>query len=54
MVDHAQGIELRLVDVVERRDRMARLGRRSEVAELDAEIGRLQDELARTAELLAS
>ena len=54
MIDHAQGVELQLVEAVERRDRMARLGRTAEAEQLDTEVRRLQDELARTAELVAS
>lgn len=54
MIDHAQGVELQLVEAVERRDRMARLGRADELRQLDAEVRRLQDELARTADRLAS
>lgn len=42
---HASGLELRLIDLVDERDRWLRVGR--DVGSLDEEIADLQDELAR-------
>ncbi len=49
--DHAMGLELEIVELVERRHLADRFGRAEEVAELGAEIRLLQAELAVTAAL---
>jgi hypothetical protein len=52
--DHLLGVELQLVELVERRERAAVQGRRADVARLQAEIDALQLELAQNAEHLVS
>ena len=52
--DHLLGVELQLVELVERRERAAVQGRRDDVTQLQAEIDALQLELAQNAELLVS
>ena len=51
--DHLVGLELQLVELVEQRER-ARVQRRpNDTARIQAEIDALQEEMARTAELIA-
>jgi hypothetical protein len=53
--DHVVGLELQLVELVERRKQAETLvGGEEEIARLDAEIASLQAELAASAELLVS
>ncbi len=52
--DHLLGVELQLVELVERRERAAVQGRTNDVAQLQAEIDALQLELAQNAERLVS
>ena len=52
--DHAVGLELQLVELVERRERASVQGQKALAARYQEEIDALQTELARTAELLAS
>lgn len=50
--DHAVGVELQLVELVERKERAKVQGREAEAAQLEGEIQTLQQELAATAERL--
>ncbi|HUQ40744.1 MAG TPA: hypothetical protein VM030_11385 [Acidimicrobiales bacterium] len=50
--DHAVGVELQLVELVEQHERAVVQGRDDDAHRLQAEIDILQNELARTAELL--
>jgi len=50
--DHAVGLELRLVDLVERRERVTVQGHPEEAVAIQSEIDTLQAELAATAERL--
>ena len=52
--DHAVGVELQLTELVERRERALVQGRTDEAEALQPEIESLQEELARTAERIAS
>ena len=53
--DHVVGLELQLVELVERHKEAQNLvGGEEEVARLEAEIGQLQGELAASAELLVA
>ena len=52
--DHAVGVELQIVDLVERRERASAQGRASDAAQLQAQIDVLHSELARTADVIAS
>ena len=52
--DHATGVEMQLVELVERRARARVQGRVDEAQELDREIDALHAELARTAERIES
>ena len=51
--DHAVGVELQIVDLVERRERASAQGRDSDAAQLQAQIDVLHSELARTADVIA-
>jgi len=53
MEDRATGLELQLVELVERRERARVQGRADAARGFDREIEELQSELALTAELLA-
>jgi hypothetical protein len=50
--DHAVGVELQLVELVEQHERAVVQGQEDDAHRLQAEIDILQNELARTAELL--
>lgn len=50
--DHATGIELQIVELVERRERATVQGRQAEADDLQRDIDGLQRELAVTAERL--
>ncbi|MBW3626060.1 MAG: hypothetical protein KY412_00450 [Actinobacteria bacterium] len=52
--DHAVGVELQLTELVERRQRALVQGRTEFAESLQPEIEALQEELARTAELIAN
>ena len=52
--DHAVGVELQIVDLVERRERAAAQGRTADAAELQGQIDALHSELARTADVIAN
>lgn len=52
--DHATGLELQIVELVEQAERARVQGRLVDAARLDREIERLQGELAATAERAAS
>ena len=52
-MDHELGVELELIEAVEQRERAARQQRVQDVARLDAQISRLQAELAETADAIA-
>lgn len=52
--DHAIGVELQLTELVERLERARVQGRTDVVPQLQAEVEALQDELARTAESIAT
>lgn len=52
--DHALGLELQIVELVEQRERALVQHRRSDADRLQAEIDQLQAELITTAERLAS
>jgi len=52
--DHAVGVELQIGELVERLERAEVQGRLDQVPELQAEIERLQDDLARTADTIAA
>ncbi|HZQ28468.1 MAG TPA: hypothetical protein VFA94_12285 [Acidimicrobiales bacterium] len=55
MADHMVGIELQIIDLVERRERASVQGDAAEARRFQAEIDELQRELALTAEhLIAS
>ena len=51
--DHATGVELQLMELVERRERAVTQGRHDDAAALQSEISLLQDDLARTADDIA-
>jgi hypothetical protein len=51
--DHAIGVELQIGELVERLERAEVQGRLDQVPALQAEIERLQDDLARTADSIA-
>lgn len=51
--DHLVGLELQLVELVEQRERAQVQRRPRDAARIQTEIDALQDEMARTAELLA-
>jgi hypothetical protein len=51
--DHLVGLELQLVELVESQQRAEVQGRIEDVQRLDREIAELQEELARTAELIS-
>jgi len=51
--DHATGVEMELVELVERRERARVQGLLAEVVELDRQIDALHLDLARTAERIA-
>ena len=50
--DHAVGIELQIIELVEQQERATVQGRRSDADRLQAEVDALQVELAKTAEHL--
>lgn len=52
--DHAIGVELQITELVEKIERAQVQGRPDRVAELLPELEALQDDLARTAETIAS
>ncbi|MDQ3575009.1 MAG: hypothetical protein M3378_09005 [Actinomycetota bacterium] len=52
--NHAVGVELQIVELVEQRERAAVQERHDDVARIDLEIDALQQEMTRTAEVLAS
>ena len=52
--DHAVGVELQIVDLVERCERASAQGRSGDAAELRVQIDVLHGELARTADVIAS
>jgi N-formylglutamate amidohydrolase len=52
--DHAVGVELQMTELVEQIERARVQGREARVAELQAELEALLDELAGTAETIAS
>jgi hypothetical protein len=52
--DHAVGVELQIVDLVERRERASAQGRIDDASQLQAQIDSLHSELARTADVIAS
>jgi hypothetical protein len=54
LADHAVGIELELSELVEQRERARVQHRPADVERLERQIGRLQIELADTAEALAT
>ena len=54
LVDHELGLELELIEAVEQRERARLQHRDQDVARLDAQIERLQLELADTAEKIAA
>jgi hypothetical protein len=51
--DHLVGLELQLVELVERQQRAEVQGRTEDVTQLDEEIAALQEELALTAEVIS-
>jgi len=51
--DHAIGVELQITEMVEGIERAQVQGRLNRVGELHAQLGSLQDDLARTAESIA-
>jgi hypothetical protein len=51
--DHAIGVELQIGELVERLERAEVQGQLDQVASLQVEIERLQDDLARTADTIA-
>jgi hypothetical protein len=51
--DHAVGVELQIVDLVERRERALVQGRPADAQRFQSEIEQLHLELARTAERIA-
>lgn len=48
--DHAVGLELQLIELVERRERALVQERQGDADRIQAEIDRIQEELARTAD----
>jgi hypothetical protein len=54
MEDHAVGLELQLVELVEQKQRAEVQGRKNDVARLETQIEPLQFELAATAERLSA
>lgn len=54
LMDHELGLELELIELVEQRERAVVQARASDVARYDAQIARLQGELAETAERITS
>lgn len=53
-MDHELGLELELIELVEQRERASVQDRVQDVARYDAQIARLQGELAETAERITS
>lgn len=53
-MDHELGLELELIELVEQRERASVQDRAQDVARYDAQIARLQGELAETAERITS
>ena len=53
-MDHELGLELELIELVEQRERAVRQERPQDVARYDAQIDRVQTELAETAERIVS
>ncbi len=51
--DHVVGLELQLVELVEQRERANVQDRPTDAARIDGEIDALQEEMARTAEVIA-
>lgn len=51
--DHAVGVELQIVELVEQRERAAVQDRHEDVARIQGEIDALQQEMTRTAEVIA-
>ncbi len=51
--DHAVGVELQIVELVEQRERAAVQERHEDVARIQAQIDALQQEMTRTAEVIA-
>jgi hypothetical protein len=51
--DHLVGVELQIVELVERRERAALQGRPDDAAAIQAELDALYAEMARTADRLA-
>jgi len=51
--DHVVGLELQLVELVEQRERASVQARSGDAARIQGEIDRLQEEMARTAEVIA-
>lgn len=51
--DHVVGLELQLVELVEQRERASVQDRSGDAARIQGEIDRLQEEMARTAEVIA-
>ena len=51
--DHAVGVELQIVELVEQRERAALQDRHDDVARIQREIEALQLEMTRTAEVIA-
>ncbi len=51
--DHAVGVELQIVELVEQQERAVVQGRHEDAARIQAEINALREEMARTAEEIA-
>ena len=51
--DHAVGVELQIVELVEQRERAEVQGRHEDVARIRAQIDALQQEMTQTAEVIA-
>jgi hypothetical protein len=51
--DHAVGVELQIVELVEQQERAVVQGRHEDAARIQAEISVLREEMARTAEKIA-
>ena len=51
--DHAVGVELQLMELVEQQERASLQGRTEDAASMQQQIEALQDDLARTAETIA-
>ena len=54
LVDHATGVELEIVELVEQRERAIAQGRAADAARLQSEIDALYRELAETAERITA